>query len=274
MGSTDDEPDLSLINTNEFFLPGSGLSVLLVHGLTGTPYEMRYLGDQLASTGARVLGVKLAGHGGPPEDLAAVTHAQWYESVVEGFERLRSYGDPNVVVGLSMGAVLIARLAIDQPEAVAGVAMLSPAFFLPLSSRVLLRVLRPARNLADQIFFHKPGGSDIHDDAARRIHPGTRLMPLRAAINLIELSDSVRPRLSELEQPALLIHGRQDHVCPFEKNTEFVMGHLGGPHKRMVPLEESYHVITVDSEKERVAREVEAFASAFAMPHRAAAHGG
>ena len=154
--------------------------------------------------------------------------------------------------------------------------MLAPAFFLPRSSRLLLRALRPAVSLADQIYFHKPGGSDIHDASARGIHPGSRLMPLRAALNLIELSDYLRPKLSALEQPALLIHSRNDHVCPFARNVDFVMSNLGGKQKRLVALEESFHVITVDSEKERVAREVAEFISPFRLAEaaQAAAHGG
>jgi carboxylesterase len=263
MDSSDDDPHLPQPETSEFFFPGSGLSALLIHGLTGTPYEMRYLGGQLANAGIRVHGVKLAGHAGPPEELATVTHANWYESAVDGFELLRSYGDPNIVIGLSMGALLAARLAIDQPEAVAAVVMLSPAFFLPPASRFLLRALRPAVKLADRVFFHSPSGSDIHDAAARGIHPGSRLIPLRAALNLIELSDYVRPKMSTLEQPSLLMHGRQDHVCPFAKNTDFVMSNLGSVQRRLVVLEESFHIITVDSEKERVAREVVEFIGPF-----------
>ena len=41
--------------------------------------------EQLAASGARVHGVKLAGHAGAPEELGAVTQANWYESVVDGF---------------------------------------------------------------------------------------------------------------------------------------------------------------------------------------------
>jgi carboxylesterase len=80
-------------------------------------------------------------------------------------------------------------------------------------------------------------------------------MPLRAALNLIELSDQVRARLAEVVQPTLVIHSRLDHTCPFNSNTEFLMDHLGCADKRLVALDESFHVITVDSERERVAQE-------------------
>jgi carboxylesterase len=255
MSKSDDDSDPPPLNTNEFFLPGSGLSALLIHGLTGTPYEMRYLGERLSAAGVRVQGVRLAGHAGDPEELGEVTHANWYESVIEGFERLRAYDEPNVVIGLSMGAVLAARLAIDQREAVSAVVMLAPAFYLPFWKRTVLRMLRPAINFANQVYIHRQGGSDIYDAAARRIHPGNRLMPLRAALELIELSGQVRAKLSELVQPTLVIQSRRDHTCPFNKNAEFLMNHLGCTDKQLVALDESFHVITVDSERARVAQE-------------------
>ncbi len=173
-----------------------------------------------------------------------------------------------------MGAVLAARLAIDQREAVSAVVMLAPAFYLPFWTRTVLRMLRPSINLANRIYIHQQGSSDIHDASARRVHPGYRLMPLRAALDLIELSDHVRSKLAELVQPALVIHSRRDHTCPFVKNVEFLMSRLGCADKRLVALEESFHVITVDSERERVAQETLDFISQFRRIQPARALGG
>lgn len=266
MAKSDDDPEPPQADTAEFFFPGSGLSALLIHGLSGTPYEMRGLGERLAAAGVRVHGVKLAGHAGAPEELGATTHANWYESVVDGFERLRGFGDPNVIVGLSAGTMLAARLAVDQPEAVAGVVMLAPAFYLPFWTRTALRAMSGTASLAGlakRIYIHKTGGSDIHDAIARRAHPGSTLMPLSAALSLVELSDHMRPRLPELNQPTLVIHSRRDHTCPCEANVGFLMNHLGSEQKRAVILEESFHVITVDSEKERVEQETIEFVGQF-----------
>src|SRR5258708_31781684 len=134
--------EASGVDVNEFFFPGEGVSVLLVHGLTGTPYEMRYLGERLAARGMRVRGVKLAGHAGAPEDLGLASYDNWYESVVHGLEELRQYGDPNVVMGLSMGAVLSARDVADQREAVAGLVIPAPAFFMPPSTAMKIKLVR------------------------------------------------------------------------------------------------------------------------------------
>ncbi len=260
MGS-DPEPPLSNanINTREFFLPGHGVSAILVHGLTGTPYEMAYLGERLSAAGVRVFAVRLAGHAGTPEELGATNHQNWYESVVDGCERLRAYGDPIVVVGLSAGGVLAARLAIDQGETIKAVVMLAPAFFLPYWQRIALAAIKRLGPFAGRIYLRSSAGADIHDAAAREIHPSGRLMPLSAALSLCEMSAMVRPQLGRLTQPTMLIHSRLDHTCPFNKNVEFLMANLGSVRPRLIALEQSYHVITVDTEKERVATEVLGF---------------
>lgn len=246
------------VDTGEFFLPGARAGVLLVHGLGGTPFEMRFLGERLAASGLRVCGVRLAGHGGTSEELGAATGEQWYASVIEGFDRLCRFGDPVAVVGLSMGAVLAARLAADRGSEIAGVAMLAPAFFLPLWIRAPLKALRTLGPLADRIYL-RGRGSDIRDEEARAIHPSARLMPLSSVFELLTLSAAVRPRLRQIVQPVLIIHGRHDHTCPMRRNVDLLMKRLGSRQKRAVILEDSFHVITVDSEKERVASEVAAF---------------
>jgi carboxylesterase len=272
MKSDSDEPPSrhsAGVDINEFFFPGAvpgaaGVSALLIHGLTGTPYEMRYLGERLAARGVRVRGVKLAGHAGMPEELGAVGYDGWYESVVNGLEELRQYGEPIVVVGLSMGAVLSARLAADQGESVAGLALLAPAFFLPTSTSLALRGLRGLLgSIIERIYLFNPGASDIHDAAARSIHPNCRLMPLSAPLKLLDLSAVVKPMLSRITQPALVMHARRDHTCPMRKNVDYLMKHLGSAEKRAIELDESYHVITVDSEKERLADEVGEFVARF-----------
>ncbi len=266
MSAESDEPpsrEAAGVDTNEFFFPGEGVSVLLVHGFTGTPYEMRYLGERLSARGVRVRGVKLAGHAGAPEDLGLAGYDNWYESVVHGLEELRQFGEPNVVVGLSMGAVLAARVAADQREAVAGLVMLAPAFFLPTSTTMKINFVRMLGSITANLYLYNSEASDIYDAAARRVHPRCPLMPLTAPMKLLDLCAIVKPKLAHITQPALVMHAKHDHTCPIRKNLDYVMKHLGSPEKRAVELEESYHVITVDSEKESVANEVIEFVERF-----------
>src|SRR2546430_6543846 len=78
---------------------------LLLHGFTGSPWDMRPLGDALAARGFRVKGVRLPGHGGEPEAMAGVSARDWEEACETALDSLAS--TPRVfVAGLSMGALL------------------------------------------------------------------------------------------------------------------------------------------------------------------------
>ncbi|HEY6393922.1 MAG TPA: alpha/beta fold hydrolase [Candidatus Binataceae bacterium] len=276
MSSSDEPPTQpAAVDKSDFFFPGAGVSALLIHGLTGTPFEMRYLGERLAASGVRVRGVKLTGHAGSPEELGVTNYDNWYESAVKGFEELRQYGDPNIVVGLSAGAVLGARLAEDQPEAVAGIAMLAPAFFLTPLATIGLKLASWFGDRARAVYLANSAGSDIHDAQALLVHPTMPLFPIAAPMNLLELSALVRKKIAKVKQPALIIHSRRDHTCPMKRNVKFLMKHLGSAEKRAIILDESFHVITVDSDKDRVASEAIEFVNQFRVTSQkvAGAHG-
>src|SRR5438270_13533902 len=88
---------------------------LLIHGFTGSPWDMRPLGDALAARGYRVKGVRLPGHGGEPEAMAGVSARDWEEACETALDSLAS--TPRVfVAGLSMGALLALLLAARRPE--------------------------------------------------------------------------------------------------------------------------------------------------------------
>jgi alpha-beta hydrolase superfamily lysophospholipase len=121
-----------------------------------------------------------------------------------------------VVVGLSLGSLLALRLAIDRPDAIGGLVLLSSALVLanPWPARVgrILQPLVPWLPRRWQ-YVHK-GASDIADEAARAIHPGYRAMPLRGILELVALQREVRRVLPLVQQPALIIHSAQDHTAP------------------------------------------------------------
>ena len=117
---------------DEYLLEGQGerarTGILLIHGLTGTPNEMRVLARGLHLQGYTVYAVKLAGHCGTLDDLVGTSWLDWLASVRRGADLLSRRVDRVVVGGLSMGAVLALALAQERPEHIAGVLALSPAF--------------------------------------------------------------------------------------------------------------------------------------------------
>src|SRR5437762_1143570 len=108
---------------------GNGVGVLLSHGITGAPAEMKPLIRKLAAAGFTVSCPALAGHCATLRELKRTRWTDWYSSLEEALRALRERCASVFVSGLSMGALLALKLAADHPESVSGVATLSATFF-------------------------------------------------------------------------------------------------------------------------------------------------
>ncbi|MEB2286459.1 MAG: hypothetical protein B6D46_12490 [Polyangiaceae bacterium UTPRO1] len=254
-------------------VPGSGdVGMLLLHGLTGTAAEMAPAAEAAAGRYPLWL-ARIAGHETSVRDLAASSWSDWYASAVAGADALLRIVPRIVAVGLSMGAMLAVRLAVERRETVAGVALLSPAIELgqpwlrrlrvPLDMLAAADAGAPALRRWLAPFAMAKGGSDIADLAVRNRHPGYRQVPLRALLNLMRLQRAAWAGAPALTQPALLLHAAHDHTCPLA-GAERLFARLGSVDKRMVVLERSFHVVTVDCERDRVLAELDAFMAAIA----------
>ena len=99
---------------------------LLIHGLTGSPAEMRPLAEQLAAEGYHCLAPLLPGHGTTLADLHSVRWPEWIRAAEAGLARLRTQKQSVFAAGLSLGTLIVAYLARRNPE-IHGLALLSPA---------------------------------------------------------------------------------------------------------------------------------------------------
>jgi carboxylesterase len=128
---------LQIIPTAEpFFFPApktssNSVGCLLVHGFTGTPKEMRGMGEYLARQGYSVLGIRLTGHATQPDDMRRSRCADWTVSVEDGYQLLRGVADNIYLVGLSMGGVL--SLLMSTRLDVKGVVAMSTPYRLPVN---------------------------------------------------------------------------------------------------------------------------------------------
>src|SRR5512139_3111646 len=102
---------------------------LLIHGFTGTPKEMRWMGEYLNGQGYTCLGIRLAGHATTPEDMIRSRWTDWAASVEDGYHLLRGMTDRIFLAGLSMGGVL--SLLMSTRLDVAGVVAMSTPYMLP-----------------------------------------------------------------------------------------------------------------------------------------------
>jgi len=219
---------------------------LLLHGLTGTPYEMRALGDFLAAAGVSVSCPLLPGHGTDPRDLDRTRWPDWEAAASDALEELAADTDRRFICGLSMGAAIGIRLAVRRD--VAGLIALSPA--VKLRSRLV-----PLLPVLSRVMRFQNKTSDIKDPVALARHPSYKVQSLRAANSLRELLGLLPADFPALGMPLLVIVAADDHVIDLEGARRF-FDEVPSTRKRFVLLEDSYHVVTVDRQAERVRREV------------------
>src|ERR1700758_4296441 len=92
--------------TAAFSAPGGPTGVLVLHGFTGAPSSMRPLAEAFAAAGFAVELPLLPGHGTTPEELAAVTYADWLSCATDALDALDARCERVLVAGLSMGGTL------------------------------------------------------------------------------------------------------------------------------------------------------------------------
>lgn len=234
-----------------FFFPGGKTGCLLVHGFTGTPFEMRWMGEYLAARGYTVLGVRLAGHGTRPEDLVRTRWWDWLASVEDGLNMLASWTDTQFIAGLSMGAALSLIAASRYP--VRGVVAMSSPYSLPEDWR--LNYIRPISRVMPRL---KKGDPGWRNPAAAADHVEYPFTPTAAVAELRDLLAVLRRSLPKVRTPALLIHSREDSVVP-PANMAKTFRLLGSEHKEMMWVEDCSHVIVREPPREQIFAAVDTF---------------
>lgn len=235
-----------------FFYPGGEHGCLLIHGFTGTPFEMHDLGVHLAGAGFSVLGVRLFGHATSIEDLQRARWEDWLTCVEDGLHLLRTTCRTVTVIGLSMGGTL--ALLSGAAFRVDGVVAMSALHSMPSDPR--LHVLGPLSRLIPAV---KKGPPDWQDQQALAEHIAYAEYPTRGILQLRLLVGETATRLPEIEVPVLLIHARRDTGVVAE-NAERIFAALRCE-KELIWLEHSGHVITRDSERQQVFEAAAAFAA-------------
>lgn len=227
----------------------NGHGVLCLHGFTGNPSSMRGLAEAFHDAGFGVELPRLPGHGTTVEDMMGTTWADWSVEAEAAYARLAARSGRVVVAGQSMGGTLTCWLA-SRHEEIAGIVCVNPAV-QPLGPEVADGLA----SLAAQGETILPGiGSDIADpDVKESAYDGMPIAPLRSLLAAVDALD-----LAAITCPLLLFTSRQDHVVD-PHQSDYLATSVAGPVERVV-LERSFHVATVDYDRDVIASMAVAFA--------------
>ena len=225
------------------FHAGRGrIAVLFLHGFNSSPHALREWARLTADAGYRVSLPRLPGHGTTWRELAATRWRDWYDCAERELLALAAETDQVFVAGHSMGGSLALRLAAHRREAVAGLVLVNPGLLAyplhrlaPLASLVISRV--PSRR------------HDIAEPGALR--HGYDQTPLRAAVSLFEMFAEVRASLDLVTCPTLVFKSVADHVIP-GASVDYLRSHLSSDDITVRELARSYHVATLDYDRDQI----------------------
>lgn len=226
-----------------FSFEGGKTGVLVVHGFTGCTQSMYPLGEGLASAGFTVTGPRLPGHGSTVQDMSTKTWREWTDEAEKGLKDLLDRCDKVFVTGLSMGGTITLFLGERYADRIAGL--------MPINAAVAkLNPLLPLTPIAKYVLKTIPGvGSDVKDpDMEESCYDK---VPVPAAAELHNLMKLTKKDLAKVSAPILVFTSREDHVVP-PSNGPFIMEHVGSQDKELVWLENSYHVATIDYDKDLI----------------------
>ena len=232
------------LNSNPFFFPGGPVGCLLIHGGTGSPAEMRPTGEYLATKGLTVLGVRLAGHGTTPEDLARTTWEDLVTSAEEGLYQVQEQCQHVFVAGFSVGGLLALHLAAHHPLAGA-IAMSTPAHLESWQLRVMGIIKHFIK------WHHSSGKVDVVDPSVKDLQFSYQRIPVVFGEQVNCLMSAVRNELSLVHLPVLIMQGRCDRTIAADSAQTLFDG-LGTKDKEIVWWPHSAHSMIVDGEREAV----------------------
>jgi carboxylesterase len=243
-------------------------AVLLLHGLSSSPLELRFLARFLADEGFATHSPELPGYS------AGTGHASmehWISAAVAQFDALAAQYRHVSVCGLSMGATLAAAVAQQRPAARALLLLsitfhydgwaipwyrflFDYAYYTPMRSRYRYRERDPY-GLRNEALRSKIARA-MQKNGISEVGPASIAMP--ALHEASRLAGSVRKHLKRIGSDCLIIHAIDDETSS-PHNARLVESTIGASFLRTIWLGDSYHMITSDNEREVVARECSLF---------------
>ena len=252
--------DFELIDENKT----NRRAVLLFHGMTGSPYELKKYGQYLHSLGYDVFANCLPGHGDNVNEIHTVKYTDWLDFAFRRFRELKANYDEVFISGLCLGAVLAVAVAQKFGEQVSGVIALSTTLYLDGWRLPWYKCFMPI-GLSTLIRFYytypecDPHGiknlrtRNIVKKLLQKGDVGMNDFPMTCIYELLKLSRYVRNKklLKKVVSPILFIHSQEDDLTS-PKSSKDVYNNISSQDKELIILHDSYHMVLYDNEKDFV----------------------
>ncbi|MDD5464807.1 MAG: alpha/beta hydrolase [Candidatus Omnitrophica bacterium] len=269
----EDRRSITDIPDTGFFLPGDKNLCFLIHGLTGTAKEMSSIAQRLNKQGFSVAAPLMANHNKSISCLKRTSWQELYRSVRDEFIKYADKHENIFVAGLSFGALIGILLAYEFPKKVKALNCFSPTLFFDGWGNPKSRMLLPIvyrMPLKYWLYFKEEYPYGIKNERLRskienfykeaglfdysKVHLyGYPVIPVACMYQNYLLSKKVISILKNITTPIQLMQARDDDVTS-PKNSFYIRDHVNSREKEIFFLENSYHIITADQERDKVAQ--------------------
>ncbi|MBD3191981.1 MAG: alpha/beta fold hydrolase [Candidatus Heimdallarchaeota archaeon] len=233
-----------------FFYRKGSVGCLLCHGFTGSPKEVRGMGEYLAERNITILAPLLPGHGTTVKDMTQTTKKDWYTAYLKAYEQLQEICQEIFIAGLSMGGVLALKFAEEfEPE---GVIVMATPVRMKFPENILLAIFAPLKWLT------LPKKEEELEDYPKLDLVSYDRNPIAPANSLRKLMNEVRKKLGKITEPIIIFQGLEDEPWII-RSAKTIYDTVSSQTKKLVYLEQSPHCLTVGPEKNQVWEQVYQF---------------
>lgn len=248
---------------NRFFKKKGKKGCLLIHGLTSSTQEFEELGTYLHTKGYTVLATLLKGHNTSPEDLGRTTWKDWYNSVIEDFYFLEKKCDEIYIIGQSIGATLALHMVSNtDSKKIKGLILLAPAISYSNYTVYLIPLLKYFKKYTIKDYrkyypHRKEAFFDIADDKQLEKRIAYKKVPLSSIASALGLIRLVKKEIKKIKISVITFHSRKDHTIK-PSSSIYIYNKLKSQ-KKLIFVEKSGHVLSVDYDKNTIFREIYGF---------------
>ena len=241
-----------------FYLNGNSTGILLIHGFTGAPPEMRLIGDYLHHRGITVSAPLLPGHGTVVDDMNRYKWTDWVGHAKQALSELKSNCDAVFIAGLSLGSLITLQLIAEDND-LSGAILYSPSikltnkliYLTPILKHFVRKVKKPLEQYAHQV--------------ADRQEWTYNERPMAGAHELLKIIHNTRKSLAKVTCPLLMVQSTMDEIIEPECS-RYIYERIESADKEMLTLYNSGHCLTIDVEWEVVAEKTHRFICRSADP--------
>lgn len=232
-----------------FYKKSKKVGILMIHGFTGTTWDYRGLGKYLSEKNITCLGMRVAGHGTTPEHLATTTDVDWKKSVDDAYEEISAYCKKVFIVGLSFGG----NLAIVSSKKV------KPEGIILLGTPIRFkreRLLKMIYYILEYIkLFQKKRYHRTLDEKTEKERVTYDRIPINVIKYVAKTMKESKKALPNIKCPSLIMQSTTDHSLD-ERSVDYIYKKIGSKKKKVVWVENAYHVFIVGKNKEKSFKEI------------------